>query len=199
MKVTKIDEVTSVFSGIGDLFVFAPVTDYAGKGIKDFTNPQSLGQIVQDSTSWDGEDPEVEELKDEQGNIITAKTAAGTLAFSFDLASTSANMLIKFLRGEAISEYGTSQDSAWDESSLAVTGFGDNIPVVTLPVCIVNDEKNKTWFYPKTKITSSLKYDSGLWQLHCSCIAEYISTKSATSGKTLLKTGMLIESKLDEQ
>ena len=190
MKVTKFEDVTGLFSGIGDLFIFNEVSDYTGKSLTDFTNPQSLGQIVQDSTSWDGEDPEVEELKDEQGNIITAKTAAGTLAFSFDLASTSAKMLIKFLKGEDMKITTLSGDTPWTENSINVTGFGDNIPVVTLPVCIVNDEKNKTWFYPKTKITSSLKYDNGLWQLHCSCIAEYISTGS-------LKTGMLIDSKLD--
>ena len=190
MKVTKFEDVTGLFSGIGDLFIFNEVTDYTGKSLEDFTNPQSLGQIVQDSTSWDGEDPEVEELKDEQGNIITAKTAAGTLAFSFDLASTSAKMLIKFLKGEDMKITNLSGDTPWTEDTINVTGFGDNIPVVTLPICIVNDEKTKTWFYPKTKITSSLKYDSGLWQLHCSCIAEYLSTGS-------LKTGMLIESKLD--
>ena len=190
MKVQKFEDVTGLFSGIGDLFVFNEVTDYTDKSLVDFANPQSLGQIVQDSTSWDGEDPEVEELKDEQGNIITAKTAAGTLAFSFDLASTSAKMLIKFLKGEDMKITNLSGDTPWTENTIAVTGFGDNIPVVTLPVCIVNDEKNKTWFYPKTKITSSLKYDNGLWQLHCSCIAEYLSTGS-------LKTGMLIESKLD--
>ena len=190
MKVTKFEDVTGLFSGIGDLFVFNEVTDYSGKSLEDFTNPQSLGQVVQDSTSWDGEDPQVEELKDEQGNIITAKTAAGTLAFSFDLASTSAKMLIKFLKGEDMKITNLSGDTPWTENSINVTGFGDNIPVVTLPVCIVNDEKNKTWFYPKTKITSSLKYDNGLWQLHCSCIAEYLSTDT-------LKTGMLIESKLD--
>ena len=190
MKVTKFEDVTGLFSGIGDLFVFNEVADYSGKTLSDFANPQSLGQIVQDSTSWDGEDPEVEELKVEQGNIITAKTAAGTLAFSFDLASTSAKMLIKFLKGEDMKITNLSGDTPWTENNVNVTGFGDNIPVVTLPVCIVNDEKNKTWFYPKTKITSSLKYDSGLWQLHCSCIAEYLSTDN-------LKTGMLIESKLD--
>lgn len=190
MKVTKFEDVTGLFSGIGDLFIFNEVSDYTGKSLTDFTNPQSLGQIVQDSTSWDGEDPEVEELKDEQGNIITTKTAAGTLAFSFDLASTSAKMLIKFLKGEDMKITNLSGDTPWAENTINVTGFGDNIPVVTLPVCIVNDEKNKTWFYPKTKITSSLKYDNGLWQLHCSCIAEYLSTSS-------LKTGMLIESKLD--
>ena len=67
MKVTKFEEVTGLFSGIGDLFVFNEVADYTGKTLSDFANPQSLGQIVQDSTSWDGEDPEVEELKDEQG------------------------------------------------------------------------------------------------------------------------------------
>ena len=190
MAIGKLEQASVLFAGQGDLIMFDEVTDYGAATLATLNNPVSLGQIVQDSTSWDGEDPEVEELKDEQGNIITAKTAAGTLAFSFDLASTSAKMLIKFLKGEDMKITNLSGDTPWTEDTINVTGFGDNIPVVTLPICIVNDEKTKTWFYPKTKITSSLKYDSGLWQLHCSCIAEYLSTDN-------LKTGMLIESKLD--
>ena len=33
MKVTKLEEVTGLFSGIGDLFVFNEMTDYADKTI----------------------------------------------------------------------------------------------------------------------------------------------------------------------
>ena len=64
--------------------------------------------------------------------------------------------------------------------------IGTEIPVVTLPVAIVNDGLNKTWLYPKTKITSSLAYEDGLWVIHCACIAENLDTAG-------LKTGMLIE------
>lgn len=187
--VGKIENVTGLFSGQGDLFVFDALSDseYASATLATLKGAKSLGQIVQDSTSWEGEDPEVTEIKDEQGNIITAKTAAGTLAFSFNLASTSSNMIKKFLKGINIDVAAlTSDASPWAENGMVVTGFGTEIPVVTLPVAIVNDGLNKTWLYPKTKITSSLAYEDGLWVIHCACIAENLDT-------TGLKTGMLIE------
>ena len=189
-KVGKFEAVTGLFSGQGDLFIFDALTDsqYETATLSTLANPQSLGQVVQDSTSWDGADPEVTELKDEQGNIITAKTAAGTLAFSFDLASTSSKMIKKFMNGIGV-EVDLTTSAAW-ESGAAVTGFGTEIPVVTLPVAIVNDGLDKTWLYPKTKITSGLKYEEGIWRLHCACIAEYIDTAN-------LKTGMLIEAKVN--
>lgn len=192
-NVGKLENVTGLFSGQGDLFVFDALTDtqYETADLGDLANPKSLGQIVQDSTSWEGEDPEVTEIKDEQGNIITAKTAAGTLAFSFNLASTSSTMIKKFLKGINVDVTGiTSDDTAWAETGMSVTGFGTEIPVVTLPVAIVNDGLNKTWLYPKTKITSSLALEDGLWVIHCACIAENIDTAG-------LKTGMLIEAAVD--
>lgn len=188
-SVGKIENVTGLFSGQGDLFVFDALTDsqYETATLATLTGAKSLGQIVQDSTSWEGEDPEVTEIKDEQGNIITAKTAAGTLAFAFNLASTSSAMIQKFLKGMNIDVKGISGDATpWDEANMKVTGFGTEIPVVTLPVAIVNDGLNKTWLYPKTKITSSLAYEDGLWVIHCACIAENLDTAG-------LKTGMLIE------
>lgn len=187
--VGKIENVTGLFSGQGDLFVFDALSDseYASATLATLKGAKSLGQIVQDSTSWEGEDPEVTEIKDEQGNIITAKTAAGTLAFSFNLASTSSNMIKKFLKGINVDTSAlTSDGTPWAENGMVVTGFGTEIPVVTLPVAIVNDGLNKTWLYPKTKITSSLAYEDGLWVIHCACIAENLDTEG-------LKTGMLIE------
>lgn len=187
--VGKIENVTGLFSGQGDLFVFDALSDtqYESATLATLSGAKSLGQIVQDSTSWEGEDPEVTEIKDEQGNIITAKTAAGTLAFSFNLASTSSAMIQKFLKGMNIDVTSISgDDTPWTESGMKVTGFGTEIPVVTLPVAIVNDGLNKTWLYPKTKITSSLAFEDGLWVIHCACIAENLDTAG-------LKTGMLIE------
>lgn len=185
--VGKFEAVTGLFSGQGDLFIFDSLSDaqYATANISTLANPKSLGQIIQDSTSWEGEDPEVTEIKDEQGNIVTARTAAGTLAFSFNLASTSSAMIKKFLKGVGI-ETALTSSAAWEDEGAIVTGFGTEVPVVTVPLAIVNDGLNKTWLYPKTKITSSLAFEDGLWVIHCACIAENIDTDS-------LKTGMLIE------
>jgi hypothetical protein len=104
MAIGRIENAGVLFAGQGDLILFDEITDYgkSGLGIGDLANPKSLGQIVQDSTSWEGEDPEISEILDEQGNVITAKTAAGTLGFSFDIASTSQEMIKTFLGGKTI-------------------------------------------------------------------------------------------------
>jgi hypothetical protein len=186
--------VTGLFSGQGDLFIFGALTDseYESANLASLKDPVSLGQIVQDSTSWEGEDPETTEIKDEQGNIITAKVAAGTLAWAFDLASTSSAMIKKFLKGMNVDVSTlTTDNTPWDEAGMVVTGFGVDIPVTTVPMAIVNDGMNKTWLYPKTKVTGSLAYADGLWRIHCNCIAEYLNTAG-------LKTGMLIEAKVNK-
>ena len=192
--VGKIENVTGLFSGQGDLFIFGALTDseYESANLASLKDPVSLGQIVQDSTSWEGENPETTEIKDEQGNIITAKVAAGTLAWAFDLASTSAAMIKKFLKGMNVDVSTlTTDNTPWDETGMVVTGFGVDIPVTTVPMAIVNDGMNKTWLYPKTKVTGSLAYADGLWRIHCNCIAEYLNTAG-------LKTGMLIEAKVNK-
>lgn len=192
--VGKIENVTGLFSGQGDLFIFGALTDaeYESANLASLKDPVSLGQIVQDSTSWEGEDPETTEIKDEQGNIITAKVAAGTLAWAFDLASTSSAMIKKFLKGMNVDVSAlTTDNTPWDEGGMVVTGFGVDIPVTTVPMAIVNDGMNKTWLYPKTKVTGSLAYADGLWRIHCNCIAEYLNTAG-------LKTGMLIEAKVNK-
>lgn len=174
MAIGKIEQVGVLFAGQGDLFIFDEVQDYAKTdfGIGDLANPKSLGQIVQDSTSWEGEDPETTEIKDEQGNVITAKVAAGTLGFSFDIASTSKEMIKLFLGGEDLT---WESNGTWEAGS--AVKFGTNIPTIVRPIAIMNDLKTRTWLYPKAKITSSLAYSDGLYRIHCTVIAEGIDTK----------------------
>jgi hypothetical protein len=188
MAIGRIENASVLFAGQGDLIIFDEVANYgaSGFGLGDLTNPKSLGQIVQDSTSWEGEDPEISEILDEQGNVITAKTTAGTLGFSFDIASTSKDMIKLFLGGQTVT---------WESNSTWGTGtamkFGTEIPTIVRPIAIVNDLKNRTWLYPKAKVTSSLSYEDGLYRIHCSVVAEGIDTN-------LLGTVMVIDAKLTE-
>lgn len=185
--VTNFEAATVPFAGQGDLFIFDSLADdaaYAEATIQSLANPKSLGQIVQDSTSWDGDDAEVSQIKDEQGDIITARVVAGSLAFSFEAASTSQEMVQKFLKGHSISSTFTTGD-LFPESA-KVTGFGTELPVFTAPIAIANDELNRVWLYPKAKIISNLSYSDGLWRIKASVIAQYINTEH-------LATGMIIE------
>ena len=182
MAIGKLEQASVLFAGQGDLIMFNEVTDYGTATLATLDNPQSLGQIVQDSTSWEGEDPEISEILDEQGNVITARTASGTLGFSFDIASTSQKMIETFLGGKTVSL--PSGTDAW--SAGTAMKFGTEIPTIVRPIAIVNDLKNRTWLYPKAKITSSLSYEDGLYRIHCTVIAEGLDTDN-------LGTAMVID------
>ena len=185
MAIGKLEQAGVLFAGQGDLIMFDEVSDYGTATLATLDNPKSLGQIVQDSTSWEGEDPETTEIKDEQGNVITAKVAAGTLGFSFDIASTSQEMIKTFLGGKSVTLPSTTD--AW--TSGTAMKFGVEIPTIVRPIAIVNDLKTRTWLYPKAKITSSLSCEDGLYRVHCSVIAEGLDTEN-------LGTAMVIDAPL---
>ena len=172
MAIGKLEQASVLFAGQGDLIMFKEVADYGTATLATLDQPQSLGQIVQDSTSWEGEDPEISEILDEQGNVITARTQAGTLGFSFDIASTSQDMIALFLRGTNVTL--PSGTDAWGAGT--AMKFGIDIPTIVRPIAIVNDLKNRSWLYPKAKITSSLSLEDGLYRIHCSVIAEGLDT-----------------------
>lgn len=186
--INKIDAATAPFVGQGDLIIFAAIDNYATAKLSDFSTPQSLGQIVQDSTSWEGEDVSTDQILDEQGNLITAKVTAGTLSFSFDIASTSANMMKKFMAAADIAAGNLGSPSFLSASPTAV-GFGVDLPVFTVPILVADQEKKRAWVYPKAKITSNLSYSDGLYRIHAVVLAEQVDT-------AYLKTGMLVEGSL---
>lgn len=187
MAISKLEQASVLFAGQGDLIIFKAIDNYDGKTLADLDVPQSLGSIVQDSTSWEGDDPEVTEIKDEQGNVITAKVAAGTLGFSFDIASTSQKMIETFLGGKSVT-LPTGTD-AWANGT--AMKFGTEVPTIVRPIAIVNDLKNRTWVYPKAKITSSLSYEDGLYRVHCSVVAEVIDTEGL--GTVMIVDAALVE------
>lgn len=188
MAIAKLETAATLFAGQGDLIMFAAVPNYDADTVDelaDFTNPKSLGQIVQDSTTWEGEDVSTDEILDEQGNIITAHVTAGTLSFSFDIASTSQLMVQTFLGGDSIDAPGTFAGLE-GSGALTATGFGVKIPVITRPIAIINDELNRAWFYPKAKITANLAYSDGLYRIHAVVVAEQVD-------KAKIKTAMVID------
>lgn len=178
--------VTDIFNGQSDIVLFGEVSDYAALTLASLTGAKSLGQIVQDSTEWNGDEPEVSNILDEQGDVITASVTAGTLGFSFEMADTSKETFKEFLKAVDITD-GLTGNDAWDGAVTAV-GFGTQLPTMTRPIMVVNDEANKSILLPKAKITSNLTISDGLWRVAVTVVAENVDTKS-------MKTGMLIVGK----
>lgn len=188
MAITKFESAGKLFAGQGDLVIFKEILDYNGKSLADLVEPQSLGQIVQDSTTWEGEDVNTDQILDEQGNLITARVTAGTLGFSFDIASTSLEMVKAFLAGTDIE--GTALESLF-EGNVKAVGFGTKLPVITRPIGVLNDELNRAWIYPKAKMTSNLTLSDGLYRIHAVVLCENVDVQSG--GKQTLSTGMIVE------
>lgn len=191
MAITKLDSAAKLFAGQGDLVIFDPISDYSAATLATLDNPKSLGQIVQDSTSWEGEDVNTDQILDEQGNLITARVTAGTLGFSFDIASTSATMVKTFLAGMDIT--GTTLDDIFSGTyTVTAVGFGTALPVFTRPIAVLNDELNRAWIYPKAKITSNLSLSDGLYRIHAVVLCENVDVKNQ-SNQQVLATGMIVE------
>lgn len=176
--------ITEVFNGQADIVLFDEVSSYDEATLATVTAAgTSLGQIVEDSTSWDGEEPSLDSQKDEQGDVIVINPSSGTLAFSCDIASTSNKMIETFLKGKEI-KFDAGKTNTIDGIK-SIMGFGTELPVITRPIAVVNDESNKILLFPKAKIIGNLSLDSKLWRIHISATAEYVDTAS-------LSTGMII-------
>lgn len=187
MAIAKLDTSPKLFEGQGDLVVFAPISDYTSKTLANLSDPKSLGQIVQDSTTWEGEDVSTDQILDEQGNVITAHVTAGTLGFSFDIASTSLTMVKNFLAGtDAIENVTFAGLETGTGEALQAAGFGVDLPVQTRPIAVIDSERGRAWVYPKAKITSNLALADGLYRIHAVVVAEQVD-------QTSLKTAMIVE------
>lgn len=187
MAISNLESAQALFVGQGDLIVFDEIDNYGTATLASLVDPKSLGQVVEDSTNWTGDDVSVDEIRDEQGDLITATVGAGTLAFECDLASTSQTMIQTFLKGTALaasamsSVFGTGSGSG-----ITATGFGVDLPVVTRPIAWLNDEKKRLIIFPKAKITANLTNSDKLMRVHLNVLAEYVDTTS-------LKTAIIVD------
>lgn len=170
----KQKKVTEVFNGQALIALFdAPENGYTeNTSFADVTaSGIDLGQVVEDSTSWDGDEPSIDTINDEQGEVIVANVTAGNYAFSCDVADLSTDMVKQLLKGTEVT-LGTS--GSIDGASNGVKLV--ELPVQTRPIAIFNDEANKWILFPKAKIVGSLTLDSKLWRIHLVATAEYIDT-----------------------
>lgn len=173
----KSRKITEIFNGQSDIVLFdEPSGGYTAQtSFADVTaSGMSLGQVVEDSTSWEGEEPSIDSIKDEQGDIIVSTVTAGTYGFSCDIADVSEEIATAVMKAAKVQTPGTS------------TGIGSlsnvlkfvELPITTRPIAIFNDEANKWILLPKAKIVGNLTLDSKLWRIHINATAEYINTNT---------------------
>lgn len=173
----KSRKVTEVFNGQSDIVLFdAPSGGYTAEtSFTDVTaSGMSLGQVVEDSTSWEGDEPSIDSIKDEQGDIIVSTVTAGTYAFSCDIADLSEDMATAIMKASKVASPGSSTGIGTPTNVLKFV----ELPVTTKPIAIFNDEANKWILFPKAQIVGNLTLDSKLWRLHIVATAQYINTET---------------------
>ena len=171
----KSRKITEIFNGQSDIVLFdEPSGGYTAQtSFADVTaSGMSLGQVVEDSTSWEGEDPSIDSIKDEQGDIIVSTVTAGTYGFSCDIADVSEEMAVAVMKAAKVQTPGTSTGIGTLSNVLKFV----ELPITTRPIAIFNDEANKWILLPKAKIVGNLTLDSKLWRIHINATAEYINT-----------------------
>jgi len=161
--INKLDAVTSCFTGQGDLIIFAAITEanYATADLASLVTPQSLGNIFNGSTAWTGDEPTLEPIKNEQGARVCSKAVAGTYGFEFTHVSLSAARLQAFLAGATITNPASLPTWVGASPVPVITGFGDELPIITRPIALFNQDKTKMLIFPKAKIVSSIVMDNG--------------------------------------
>lgn len=177
MAIGKFDASTSTFKGQSDLVVGQEMTD-AGY-TKDatladvFKTPKSLGQILNGSTEWGGDETSAENITDEQGDIIAATYTKGTNVISFSIASMSQTILKEFMKAEPIAgAFGTG--GIFGEGATAV-GMTE-LPITTRGFLMANDKGDKCIVFPKAEIVASVEMRDGLWCVRGTATAQYIKT-----------------------
>ena len=182
----KSRKITEIFNGQSDIVLFdEPSGGYtAATTFANVTaSGMSLGQVVEDSTSWEGEDPSINSIKDEQGDIIVSSVTAGTYGFSCDVADISEDMAIALMKASRVGTPGTSTGIGTLSGVLKFV----ELPITTRPIAIFNDEANKWILLPKAKIVGNLTLDNKLWRIHIVATAEYVNT--ATLGTFMMGKG----------
>ena len=182
----KSRKITEIFNGQSDIVLFdEPSGGYtAATTFANVTaSGMSLGQVVEDSTSWEGEDPSIDSIKDEQGDIIVSSVTAGTYGFSCDVADISEDMAIALMKAAKVETPGPSTGIGTLSGVLKFV----ELPITTRPIAIFNDEANKWILLPKAKIVGNLTLDNKLWRIHIVATAEYVNT--ATLGTFMMGKG----------
>lgn len=189
MAIEKIDVATETFDGFARVLIFPnvdPTTFTESTTLAEvLTGGKDLGQIVEDSPSWDGDDSEVEVLRDTEGGVIRALDTPGTFAWSCRLPSTSANMS-KAIAGAKLTKATTATAGDIEiDTTKDIIGLDPSRMSKRCPIGVLNKTKNRLMLFPKANISTTPGWEDNM--------AEYVLKATAEDvNNDVLSTMMFI-------
>jgi len=186
-KVTKIGVETRMFDGLSRVIFFK---DFDLAKLSETTTlaeilaaGHDLGQIVEGSPSWDGDDVEVNTLKNTEGGAIRSVTTPGTLAWSCRIPHSKETAL---LVGATEMEVTSLGDGFQLAEGKKVIGVNPSDLIHQCPVGVLNLTRNELSLFPKGSVSFAMTIeDDDLWQYTVNATADEIDTAN-------LKTMMFI-------
>lgn len=187
-KVTKIGVETRMFDGLSRVIFFPKATpDKLSETTtlaEILAEGKDLGQIVEGSPSWDGDDVEVNTLKNTEGGVIRSVTTPGTLAWSCRIPhSKETALLVGATPMTAVTSLGDGFTLAEDKQ---VIGVNPSDLIHQCAVGVLNLARNELALFPKGSVSFAMTIeDDDLWQYTVNATADEVDT-------TNLKTMMFI-------
>ena len=185
MAITKIDAATETFVGFARVILFPDVDPSSFTDTTTLADVLSggkdLGQIVEDSPSWDGEDADVEVLRDTEGGVIRALPTPGTFAWSCRVASTSAAMS-EAIAGAKLTD--TTAGAVGDVTTAAgkkIIGLNPGNMTKRCPIGVLNKTKNRLMLFPKASVNASPTYEDDMMEYNLSATAEDVNTTALST------------------
>lgn len=183
-KLTKLGVQTRMFDGIARVIAFpnfdvSTLSDKTTLADIFATGGKDLGQIVEETPSWDGDEMAVTTLKNTEGGVIRSVTTPGTLAWSCRIPHSVETA--KIVGGTEL------------ESAELGGGFvpAEGKPIIGInpsdlnhqwPIGVLNLVKNEFAFFPKASVgTSPTIEDDGLMEYNVKATADEIETDNLKS------------------
>lgn len=144
---------------------------------------KDLGQIVEGSPSWDGDDVEVNTLKNTEGGVIRSVTTPGTLAWSCRIPHSKETALLAGAEEMTVTSLGDGFQLADGKN---VLGLNPGDLTKQCPIGVLNLTRNELALFPKGTASFALTIeDDDLWEYTVTATADEIDTAN-------LKTMMFI-------
>jgi hypothetical protein len=189
MAITKIDVSTEKFDGFARVILFSevdPDTFTDTTALADvIKNGKDLGQIVDESYSWDGDEASVDTLKDTEGGVIRALATPGTLAWSCRLPSVSANMSAAIAGAKLTTATTAENGDVTIDTKKQIVGLNPADMTMTCPIGVLDSTHKKLWLFPKATIVTTPALEDAMLEYSLSATAETIQT-------SILSTMMII-------
>lgn len=173
------------FNGVGDVIVFDAIADsaYPAAKLSTLANAMSLGDLYNGTTSYTGDEPTIEQIKNEQGQVIYSYAEDGTFSFETVITNLNPAATVKFLKGTIITDASLGA-TTWQNANATHVGFGDKVAAQCMPVSWFNRDKNILVTFPKALCVATPVNQDGGVGLKVSFTAQKLNTAN-------LKTVML--------